>query len=93
MSPFSSQDAVTKVDLGKAVAAPAEIAIESAESTEIKMPSPSFTPQDAQNLIAIAQNAPLQNLKAAEQVSALLQRFATWYEFVSNPQEATQCKR
>lgn len=47
------------------------------------MPTPDFTSQDAQNLIAHAQTAPLVNLKHAEQVSNLLQRFAAWHESVS----------
>lgn len=37
-----------------------------------------FTPQDATNLIAIAQLAPLKNLGEAQNVSDLLQRFAAW---------------
>jgi hypothetical protein len=46
-----------------------------------------FTQQDAQNLIAHAQTAPLANLKHAEAVSSLLQRFAKWYEDVSKREQ------
>lgn len=44
---------------------------------------PKFDKQDAQNVIALAQNAPLRNLKEASEVSDLLQRFAAWFEFVT----------
>lgn len=47
------------------------------------MPTPTFSTQDAQNLIAVAQNAPLRNLKEAEMVSQLIQRFAAWHEHVT----------
>lgn len=49
------------------------------------MPTTTFSDQDAQFLIAHAQTAPLANLKHAEQVSQLLQRFATWHAHVSKP--------
>lgn len=38
-----------------------------------------FTPQDAQALVAHAQTAPLQNMRHAEAVSKLLQKFAQWH--------------
>lgn len=41
---------------------------------------PAFTKQDAENLIAIAQRAPLQNLAEAAAVSQTLERFRAWYE-------------
>lgn len=44
---------------------------------------PKFDKQDAQNVIVLAQNAPLRNLKEASEVSDLLQRFAAWFEFVT----------
>lgn len=46
------------------------------------MPTPTFTPRDAEFLIAHAQTAPLANMQHAEKVSVLLQRFKTWYEHV-----------
>lgn len=49
------------------------------------MLAPEFTPQDAQFLIATAQSAPLQNMKHAEAVSQLLQRFQAWYAFQVSP--------
>lgn len=47
------------------------------------MSRPSFSDLDAQNLVALAQNAPLRNLKEAEQVSQMLQRFKEWYDSVA----------
>lgn len=47
--------------------------------------TPTFTPQDAQSLVALASNAPLRNLAEAGQVSALLQRFLMWHQFVTQP--------
>jgi hypothetical protein len=44
------------------------------------MSNPQFSKQDAEMLVAHAQTAPLANLRHAEQVSQLLQRFAAWYE-------------
>lgn len=38
-----------------------------------------FSNQDAQNIVALAENAPLRNLKEAEQVSKLLARFVAWH--------------
>jgi len=48
-----------------------------------------FTKQDAEHLIQHAQTAPLANLRHAEQVSALLQRFAAWYEEQTAPKPPT----
>lgn len=44
-----------------------------------------FSTQDAQNLVALAENAPLRNLKEAEQVSKLLTRFVAWHAKVTAP--------
>lgn len=43
------------------------------------MSTPVFTPQDAQNLIALAESAPLQNMQAAVQAQGILKRFAEWF--------------
>lgn len=57
-------------------------------------PALNFSPQDANTLIALAQNAPLQNLRQAEQVSQLLQRFGAWYASVVAPAgEATEAPK
>lgn len=47
------------------------------------MTTPTFTEVDAQNLIQAAQNSPLRNLKEAEYLSGLLQRFAAWHAHVT----------
>jgi hypothetical protein len=49
------------------------------------MATPEFSQQDAQTLVLLAENAPLRNLKEAENVSKLLQRFSAWYEHISKP--------
>lgn len=46
-----------------------------------------FSEQDAQALIQTAQSAPLQNMKHAEMVSGLLQRFAAFYKAATAPVE------
>lgn len=45
---------------------------------------PTFSPQDAEYLIVVAQRAPLSNMKEAEHLSQTLQRFKGWYEHVAN---------
>jgi hypothetical protein len=54
---------------------------------------PKFDTQDAKNLIALAQNAPLRNLQEASQVSDLLQRFSAWFEAASKPAPAPRAAR
>lgn len=49
------------------------------------MATPTFSEQDAQDLIAHAQAAPLANLKHASYISDLLRRFAAWHEHVTKP--------
>lgn len=44
------------------------------------MPNPTFSAEEAQALVNHAHAAPLQNLIHASEVSALLQKFKTWYE-------------
>lgn len=48
-----------------------------------------FSKQDAAALIEHAQCAPLANLRHAEQISQLLQRFAQWHEQVTSPAAPT----
>lgn len=47
--------------------------------------TPTFTPQEAQTLIQIAQSAPLQNMQHATAVFTLLQKFEAWYNHVNTP--------
>jgi hypothetical protein len=57
------------------------------------MSTPQFSPQDASNLIALAQAAPLQNMKMAAEVSALLDRFVKFHEYHSKPEETPAPRR
>jgi hypothetical protein len=47
-----------------------------------------FTYQDAQAMIALVQTAPLANMRAAQQVSELLQRFSAFASFHLQAPEA-----
>jgi len=53
-----------------------------------KTPAPTFSAQDARNMIGLVQRAPLQNLQEAANVSTLLDRFTAWYEYVTKPTDA-----
>jgi hypothetical protein len=55
--------------------------------------APTFTDLDVQNLIAVAQAAPLRNMKEAESVSLLLQRFRSWHEHVTKETAKAPRKR
>jgi hypothetical protein len=57
------------------------------------MPLPEFSPQDSQNLIALAQNAPLRNMREAEEVAKLIKRFADFYDAASQPVAPVSRKR
>lgn len=52
------------------------------------MATPTFSQQDAEYLIVVSQRAPLANMKEAEHLSGLLQRFKAWYEHVANNEGA-----
>jgi hypothetical protein len=49
------------------------------------MPIPTFSEQDARELVDHAQKAPLVNLHHGQHVTQLLQRFAEWFEHVNKP--------
>jgi hypothetical protein len=49
-------------------------------SDNVETVAKTFTAQDASNMLAIAQRAPLQNMAEAAAVSALLEKFKAWYE-------------
>lgn len=48
-----------------------------------KTTAPKFDANDAQVLVQLAQNAPLRNLREAQGVSELLQRFTAWFNDVT----------
>ena len=54
--------------------------------------APTFSPQDAQNLINIAARAPLQNLSEAKVVDQLIAQFHAWYEHVTKPKAPDKTK-
>jgi len=54
------------------------------------MSEPTLSPQEAQILVAHAQNAPLQNMEHAAQVSMVLQKFKGWYEHVQMELESIE---
>lgn len=49
------------------------------------MSAEDFSREDAEAVIALAQQAPLQNMKHAEAVSDLLQRFTKFYDKATKP--------
>lgn len=48
-----------------------------------KQPAPQFSAQEAQTLVALAQNSPQPNIPQAAQASQLIQRFAAWFDYVN----------
>jgi hypothetical protein len=52
-----------------------------------------FTREDADAVIALAQQAPLSNMKHAQSVSDLLQRFVKFYEKAVKPAAVTRKPR
>jgi hypothetical protein len=57
------------------------------------MPAEDFSQKDADAVIALAQQAPLQNMKHAEAVSDLLGRFVKFYEKATKPAPVARAPR